>query len=239
MKTGVYKMYLLVLCLLHFGFIAGVKAEDKKPDAPVEWTSDGPYLLYQADGTVRMIAVKPDGALVDTLCSSLPDNYTFPVVSSDLKHRFNVTLHPVARPEWKTEQPDKVFVTSDPHGNLDCFISLLQGNGVIDKEYHWNFGTNQLIVIGDVFDRGNDAIQIFWLVYQLEWEARQAGGRVDFLLGNHEPMVLMNDLRYTKPKYKQLVEKLGMKYPDLLASSTELGKWLTTRNTMQVSGNNL
>ena len=29
MKTGVYKMYLLVLCLLHFGFIAGVKAEDK------------------------------------------------------------------------------------------------------------------------------------------------------------------------------------------------------------------
>ena len=36
MKTGVYKMYLLVLCLLHFGFIAGVKAEDKKPDAPVE-----------------------------------------------------------------------------------------------------------------------------------------------------------------------------------------------------------
>ena len=150
-----------------------------------------------------------------------------------------MTLHPEERPEWKTEQPDKIFVTSDPHGNLDCFISLLQGNRVIDENYHWNFGSNQLVIIGDVFDRGNDAIQIFWLIYQLEWEARQAGGRVDFLLGNHEPMVLMNDLRYTKPKYKQLAEKVGMKYADLLASSTELGKWLTTRNTIQVSGGNL
>ena len=239
MKTGLYKMYLLVFCLLHFGLITGVQAEDKKPDVPVEWTADGPYLLHQADGTVRMIVVKPNGELLDTLYSSLPDNYTFPVVSSDQQHRFDVTLHPEERPEWKTEQPDKIFVTSDPHGNLDCFISLLQGNRVIDENYHWNFGSNQLVIIGDVFDRGNDAIQIFWLIYQLEWEARQAGGRVDFLLGNHEPMVLMNDLRYTKPKYKQLAEKVGMKYADLLASSTELGKWLTTRNTIQVSGGNL
>lgn len=239
MKTGLYKMYLLVFCLLHFGLIAGVQAEDKKLDVPVEWTADGPYLLHQADGTVRMIVVKPNGELLDTLYSSLPDNYTFPVVSSDQQHRFDVTLHPEERPEWKTEQPDKIFVTSDPHGNLDCFISLLQGNRVIDENYHWNFGSNQLVIIGDVFDRGNDAIQIFWLIYQLEWEARQAGGRVDFLLGNHEPMVLMNDLRYTKPKYKQLAEKVGMKYADLLASSTELGKWLTTRNTIQVSGGNL
>lgn len=239
MKTGLYKMYLLVFCLLHFGLITGVQAEDKEPDAPVEWTADGPYLLHQADGTVRMIVVKPNGELLDTLYSSLPDNYTFPVVSSDQQHRFDVTLHPEERPEWKTEQPDKIFVTSDPHGNLDCFISLLQGNRVIDENYHWNFGSNQLVIIGDVFDRGNDAIQIFWLIYQLEWEARQAGGRVDFLLGNHEPMVLMNDLRYTKPKYKQLAEKVGMKYADLLASSTELGKWLTTRNTIQVSGGNL
>ena len=234
MKTGLYKMYLLVFC-----YQAEVQAEDKKPDVPVEWTADGPYLLHQADGTVRMIVVKPNGELLDTLYSSLPDNYTFPVVSSDQQHRFDVTLHPEERPEWKTEQPDKIFVTSDPHGNLDCFISLLQGNRVIDENYHWNFGSNQLVIIGDVFDRGNDAIQIFWLIYQLEWEARQAGGRVDFLLGNHEPMVLMNDLRYTKPKYKQLAEKVGMKYADLLASSTELGKWLTTRNTIQVSGGNL
>lgn len=222
-----YRMWMLLVSLLCLVTVAGAQ------------TSDGPYIMYQEDGTVRMVSVTPEGRLVDTLLTSLPGDYGFTVVSSDEVHSFDVSLHPVERPDWTTEQPDRIFVTSDPHGNLDCFISLLQGNGVIDADCHWNFGANQLVVIGDVFDRGNDAIQIFWLIYQLEWEARQAGGRVDFLLGNHEPMVLMNDLRYTKPKYKQLAEKVGMKYADLLASSTELGKWLTTRNTIQVSGGNL
>mgnify|MGYP000243614500 CR=1 FL=1 len=36
--------------------------------------------------------------------------------------------------------------------------------------------------------------------YKLEEEAAKAGGHVSFMLGNHEPMVLANDLRYTKEK---------------------------------------
>lgn len=53
------------------------------------------------------------------------------------------------------------------------------------------------------------------------------------MLGNHEPMVLANDLRYTKEKYKILAEKLKMEYPRLFGPDTELGRWLETRNTMQ------
>lgn len=83
---------------------------------------------------------------------------------------------------------------SDPHGRLDCVISLLQGNGVIDKNYNWSFGSNHLMVIGDIFDRGKDVPQIFWLFYKLEDEAAKAGGTVSFLLGNHEPLVLANDI---------------------------------------------
>lgn len=233
MKTNLQNIWLL-LCLF-LGIVTGIKAEEK----PVELTADGPYIMYQADGKVRMVTVTETGEISDTLYASLPDGYAFQVVSHDGKYRFDVPLHPIERPQWKTEQPEKVFVMSDPHGNLDCVISLLRGNAVIDDDLHWNFGKNQLVVIGDVFDRGNDVIQIFWLIYRLEWEARQAGGQVDFLLGNHEPMVLMNDLRYTKPKYKQLAEALGISYPELLLPSSELGKWLTTRNTMQMSGRNL
>lgn len=59
------------------------------------------------------------------------------------------------------------------------------------------------------------------------------------MLGNHEPMVLANDLRYTKEKYKILAEKLKMKYPRLFGPDTELGRWLGTRNTMQMIGNDL
>lgn len=48
------------------------------------------------------------------------------------------------------KQAEKVLVVSDPHGNFDCFADLLQANGVINKQYKWTFGSNQLVVIGDV-----------------------------------------------------------------------------------------
>lgn len=95
------------------------------------------------------------------------------------------------------------------------------------------------MVIGDIFDRGKDVPQIFWLFYKLEQEAAEAGGNVSFLLGNHEPLVLANDLRYTKGKYKALAQKLNLDYPRLFAADTELGRWLGTRNTMQIIGHDL
>lgn len=63
-------------------------------------------------------------------------------------------------------------------------------------------------------------------------------GKVTFLIGNHETMVLGNDLRYTKKKYTQLADTLGMTYPELWQKS-ELGHWLKTRNSIQVVGDNL
>ena len=143
-----YRMWMLLVSLLCLVSVAGAQ------------TSDGPYIMYQEDSSVRIVSVTPEGRLVDTLLASLPEDYGFTVVSSDEVHSFDVSLHPVERPDWKTEQPDRIFVTSDPHGDLDCFISLLHGNGVIDADCNWNFGANQLVVIGDVFDRGNDAVQI-------------------------------------------------------------------------------
>ena len=52
-------------------------------------------------------------------------------------------------------------------------------------------------------------------------------------------MVLAGDLRYTKEKYKALAEKLGISYRKLFGTDTELGRWLCTRNTMQVIGKDL
>ncbi len=202
-------------------------------------STDGPYILYQTEAPTQIISVTSQGELAKQVYDPLPRDFSFEVVSHDGTHRFPVTLHPIERPTWKCEQPEQLFVMSDPHGNLDCFVSLLQGNGVIDKEYRWAFGSNQLVIIGDVFDRGNDVLPIFWLIYKLEKEAADAGGRVDFLLGNHEPMVLMNDMRYAKPKYKALADTLKVDYPALWSRSTELGYWLCTRNTMMVVGRQL
>ena len=202
-------------------------------------SADGPYVLYQADGSVRIISVDKKGNISDSTYTTLPEDFTLQVTDHQGKYPFQVKLHPVKRPEWKYPQPQKVFVMSDPHGRLDCVISVLRGNGIIDKKLRWKFGNNHLMVIGDIFDRGKDVPQIFWLFYKLEQEAQEAGGHVSFMLGNHEPMVLANDLRYTEEKYKLLADTLHLPYPRLFAPDTELGKWLGTRNTIQVIGKDL
>ena len=134
-------------------------------------SADGPYVIYEPDGKVRVISVTARGQIEDTAYTVLPQDFTLHVTDHKGRYPFDVKLHPVKRPEWQYRQPDKVFVMSDPHGKLNCVMSLLRGNNVIDKDYHWSFGTNHLVVIGDIFDRGKDVLQIFWLFYKLEKEA--------------------------------------------------------------------
>ena len=230
---------ILVFLVLLTSCFSPVCGKDKKPRQAIEKLSiDGPYLLKADDGSMRAISVDGKGRLLDKHYKSIPTTFSFEVFSDNGERLFPVTIHSVSRPEWKDVQPEKTFVLSDPHANWSCFASLLKAGKVIDADYNWIFGTNQLVIIGDVFDRGVDVLPINWLIYKLEKEAEDAGGKVTFLIGNHETMVLGNDLRYTKKKYTQLADTLGMTYPELWQKS-ELGHWLKTRNSIQVVGDNL
>lgn len=209
--------------------------------APKPWRDslsvDGPYILYTETGT-RVITVDATGAIQDRTVAGKPQ--TLQVTDHRGKYPFEVKLREIRREPWRYDrQPDKVFVMSDPHGRLDCVVSLLQGNNVIDKDLRWNFGRNHLVVIGDIFDRGEDVVQIFWLFYKLQQEAEEAGGRVSMFLGNHEPMVFSNDLRYTKPKYTILARELGMEYRTLFGPQSELGRWIASWNTIGIIGRDL
>lgn len=227
--------YFLIFCWMLVGGLTaagqGYPAKDRLTQA------DGPYLLYGTEG-LRLIRVDTGGILKDSLIRDV-SGFSFPVESRKGDIRFRVKLHALERPAWKMSQAEKLLVISDPHGDLESFVSVLQGNNVIGKAYEWTFGPNQLVIIGDVFDRGEDVLPIFWLIYKLEQEAAAAGGSVVFMLGNHEEMVLRGDCRYTKEKYKKLAEEAGISYPDLWGEHSELGRWLRTRNLLQIIGDNL
>lgn len=234
----------IVACLLFFSFVWCVgygdtplkpKKEEQAKQAPV----DGPYVLYDEVGNARVIRVDERGVVRDSVYGKLPEGFKLDVVSQKGGHRFQVKLHPVERPLWKSGQREKTLIISDPHGDLESFVSVLCNNGVIGKNYKWKFGKNQVIVIGDVFDRGKDVLPIFWLMYKLEQEAKDAGGVMTFMLGNHEEMVLRGNLKYTRSKYKDLATSLGIEYADLWHEKSELGRWLRSRNLIQVVGKNL
>ncbi len=118
---------------------------------------------------------------------------------------------------------------SDIHGQYEIFISLLRSNNVIDEYNNWSFGQGHLVVNGDVFDRGKRVTEILWMLFKLEYQAKQAGGKLHYLLGNHEVMVLNNDLRYVDSKYLSTAEKLGTSYNELYSKRMVIGQWLRTK----------
>lgn len=133
----------------------------------------------------------------------------------------------------------RIVVLSDIHGQYDLLVRLLRANKVIDGQDHWSLGTDTLVVAGDVFDRGPKVTEAFWLLYSLQQQAADAGGAVHFVLGNHETMVLYDDLRYVNPKYLRSAQLLGRSYPQLYGADSVIGQWLRTRPVLLRIGDTL
>ena len=75
--------------------------------------------------------------------------------------------------EIRTSGKAPLFVVADTHGEYEILAAMLQKHGVVDAQLGWKFGRGDLVVLGDVFDRGPNHTEILWLLYQLEAEARQ------------------------------------------------------------------
>ncbi len=133
----------------------------------------------------------------------------------------------------------RIVAVSDIHGQYDLLVRLLRAHRVIDAQDHWTLGTDTLVVAGDVFDRGPQVTEAFWLLYRLQQQAAAAGGAVHFVLGNHETMVLYDDLRYVNPKDLRSAQLLGRSYPELYAADSVIGQWLRTRPVLLRVGDTL
>ena len=85
---------------------------------------------------------------------------------------------------------------ADVHGAYDELVALLRSQGLVDGSLRWSGADTRLVSLGDLVDRGPDSRRVLDLLMRLEGEARAAGGAVHVLLGNHEVMNIVGDLRY-------------------------------------------
>lgn len=92
--------------------------------------------------------------------------------------------------------PSRVVAIGDIHGAYDNLISILHKAELIDRRDRWSGGDATLVQTGDFIDRGADSVKVARYLRKLQKQAEKDGGQVIVLLGNHEVLNLIGDLRY-------------------------------------------
>jgi hypothetical protein len=100
-----------------------------------------------------------------------------------------------------------LVAVGDVHGDFEDFCAILQRVALIDEQRRWTGGSATLVQLGDLIDRGPKPREVLDLMMALEEQSAKAGGRLVSLMGNHEMMNLMGDLRYvTAGNYASFVD---------------------------------
>ena len=203
-----------------------VAAQAVAPDS----LDDGPHVYWRAADTA-LVFYRCAGALRSSGWLSVDRPLAVKGLCADTAATY--VLSPAA-PQVEPDVFDdgkRIFAVSDIHGEYQALVDILRKAGVIGEDLSWAWGDGHLVILGDVFDRGAHVTECLWLIHGLEREARSAGGRVHYVLGNHETMVLQGDLRYVHERYlKGIVASSGVDYDDLFGPAMELGRWLRTKH---------
>jgi hypothetical protein len=138
---------------------------------------------------------------------------------SDIEYLIPAT--PAAVEPHVFDNVSRIMAVSDIHGEYEHLVDILTKCGIIADDGHWTWGQGHLIIVGDVFDRGDKVTECLWFIHRLERDAKQRGGHVHFTLGNHETMVLTGVAR-----------KSRIKHEDLYGPDMELGRWLRSKHTV-------
>ena len=195
---------------------------------------DGPYVFINEDKLISYWVC--NNKIIKEVLT--PDY--FPVTLNNC-NRSATIISTEAKEEEKLEYSGdfKIAAVSDFHGQYDLMKTLLSNNGIIDQQGNWTFGDGHFVITGDIFDRGDKVTEILWFIYNLEQQAQMAGGQLHLLLGNHEVMVLNDDLRYLHPKYLDVAKLLKKPFAQLFSQESILGRWLRTKPVLVKINDNL
>ncbi|CAI8585908.1 unnamed protein product [Vicia faba] len=138
---------------------------------------------------------------------SSPSSSLLPLDNTNNNHSLRTTpttLKPIVvsgNPPTFVSAPGRtILAVGDLHGDLKQARSALEMAGVLssDGQDLWTGGENVLIQLGDILDRGEDEIAILSLLRSLDRQAKENGGAVFQVNGNHETMNVEGDFRYVE-----------------------------------------
>jgi hypothetical protein len=105
-----------------------------------------------------------------------------------------VAASPVSAQDDASSTAD-IVVIGEVQGAANTVAAFLKHLGLIDSELHWSGGDTILIQTGDLLDGGEKVRDAMDLFMRIQKEAAAAGGEVIVLMGNHEAMNILGELR--------------------------------------------
>ena len=205
---------------------------------------DGPY-IYAKNGLIEEINVikgkKSKYFFHRQIYDSIPNQFFCQVYNEDNDNfYFNIQKEKVIESSYYN-MPSKMIVISDIEGNWNGFYSFLLSNKIINEQYNWIFDDGHLVLLGDFMDRGKNVFQVLWLIYKLEQEALIYGGKVHYILGNHEIMNIYYDLDFIDSNYCAIAQRYANiknnknAYREFVKNNI-LFDWLITKNLVTIIG---
>lgn len=205
---------------------------------------EGPHVFHEPGG-YSVITTVPEGGdwrVMRRQLPAQPQPVLTVAVDNPGRTRFSVALRPTPAPVSAVvaENPARLLMLSDIEGQFDKFTDLLRAQGVIGDDLHWRYGDGHVALVGDFVDRGEDMTPVLWLIYRMEEEARVAGGRVHYVLGNHEQLAMSGKKGYWPRRLVALAQALGDDGDERLFSpQTVLGAWLHSKPVLAKVGDHL
>ena len=93
----------------------------------------------------------------------------------------------------------QIIVLGEVQGAANTVAAFLEHLEMIDSENNWTGGDTILIQTGDLIDDGEQVRAALDLFMKLQDEAAAAGGQVIVLMGNHEALNILGELRDVNP----------------------------------------
>lgn len=217
----------------------GLYVKNEGKNVTVQWinksTSEGRFEVLYKGKSVKKEVLKTSRSHTATF--EFQENGQYTVLygaDKDPKDQYETILQlgssKTQRAPYDLKDVKVLYAVGDTHGYYDNLKKLLISNGLMDENENWTGGDQHLIFLGDLFDRGHDVTKNLWMIYQLDYQAKAAGGAIHIVLGNHEVMTFSNDLRFISPKENSMAATHGVNYQDMFdLQESVLGEWLASK----------
>ena len=234
-------LLLLVLALLLASYF-GIDIDYGDDRRAYKVGNEGPHIFYQ-DDHLLLQHIRGDGdngfylqqQRLDPAQPIRTEVY-FPLDDQSFSLHMSASF---ATPPVVYQDDEPVLAVSDLESSFATLRSFLIRHQVIDRQLNWIFGRGHLVLLGDFVDRDVSTTQVLWLIYQLEQRALAAGGRLHYILGNHEIKNLQGDFQSAAKKYLFVATVLGRSQTALFGDDALLGRWLASKNTVELINGHL